>query len=93
MPFGLFAEDVVDSSGGLINKIVGDQVERLCQFDPSQLLYEPIVLQSLPVGIEAGIGGEELFLEGFGEVELLACANLIGKAVWKYDLVTVNDGS
>jgi hypothetical protein len=43
------------------------------------------------VGIEAGIVGEELFLEGLRKAELLARADLIGKAVWKYDLVDVNN--
>lgn len=90
MPFGVFAEDVVDSSGGLIDEIMSDQIERLGEFDPSQLLNEPVILQSLPVGIEPGVVGEELFLEGFGEIELLAGADLIGEAVWKNDLVMVS---
>ena len=42
------------------------------------------------MGLEARIVGEELFLESFGEVELIARANLISKAVWKYDLINVN---
>ena len=70
---------------------MGDQVERLSELNASQLLYEPVILQSLPVGIKARVASEELFLEGLGEVELLTRADLIGKAVWEYDLVTVNN--
>jgi len=43
------------------------------------------------VGLKARVACEELFLKGFGEVELLAGADLVRKAVWKYDLITVND--
>ena len=81
----------MDGSGGLVDKIVGDQIERLSKFHPSQLLYEPVILQSLPVSIETRVVGEKFFLEGLGKVELLARADLIGKAVWKYDLDAVND--
>lgn len=91
MPFGVFAEDVVDSSGGLIDEIVSDQIERLGEFDPSQLLNEPVILQSLPVSIKSRVVGEELFLEGFWEIELLAGANLVGEAVRKNDLVMVSE--
>ena len=42
------------------------------------------------MGLEARIVDEELFLESLGEVELIAGANLISKAVWKYDLINVN---
>ena len=39
------------------------------------------------MGLEARIVDEELFLESLGEVELIARANLVSKAVWKYDLI------
>ena len=42
------------------------------------------------MGLEARIVDEELFLESLGEVELIAGANLVSKAVRKYDLMTVN---
>ena len=90
MPLVVFAEDIMDGSCGLVNEIMCDQVERLGDFDASQLLYEPIIFQALLMGLEARIVGEELFLESFGEVELIARANLISKAVWKYDLINVN---
>jgi hypothetical protein len=45
----------------------------------------------LLVGFETRVVGKELFLEGFGEVELIARAKLVSEAVWKYDLMTVND--
>ena len=54
-------------------------------------LTKPVIFQSLLMGFEARVVGEEFFLKGFGEVELIARAKLVSKAVWKYDLMIVND--
>ena len=86
----VIAEDIVDGSGGLIDEIMCDQVERLGNFNASEILNQPIFFQALLMGLEARIVGEKLFLEGFWEIELIARAKLVRKAVRKYDLMTVN---
>ena len=76
---------------GFVDEVMCNQVERLSQLYASQLLDEPVIFQSVLKGFEARISGEEVFLECFVEVELLEGAELISKAVWKYDLITVNE--
>lgn len=56
-----------------------------------QKFTKPVIFQSLLVGFEARVVGEEFFLEGFGKVELIARAKLISETIWKYDLVIVNN--
>lgn len=56
-----------------------------------QELTKPVIFQSLLMGFEARIVGEEFFLEGFGKVKLIARPKLVSEAVWKYDLMIVND--
>ena len=90
MPFFVLAEDIVEACRGLVDEVVGDQVEGLGKLDAGDFLNEPVILQSLSVGIKARVVGEELLLEGLWEIELLSCTDFVGESIRKDDLSIVS---
>lgn len=93
MPCCIFTENVVDARGGLVDKIVGDESERLGEFHAGELLDEPVIKKPLPVRIKPGIVDEELLFERLREVGFLSGADLVCESVRQYNLVAVSERS